>query len=220
MIDKARDTPSPEELITRITAPLGNLPASRRSAVFSNVRQAARAFERLPALRLTDVRNKLEAVRKRYSKDPCARIVLSDAETRLYARAAMSEPMSRTEDRIDFSLEEIDKAIEVVKADVRSNRDDRGGRKLDDRLGQFVTSLAQTYADETGFPPKHTVDPNTGDCVSLFNRFVLEALREFYPEVPVPWAAAREAMRRVLLVDWNPGDNVELADAIIRAEFD
>ena len=107
MIDKARDTPSLEELITRITAPLGDLPASRRSAIFWNVRQAARVFERPPAPRLTDVRNKLEAAKKRYSRDPCARIVLSDAETRLYARAAMSEPMSRTEDRLDFSLEEI-----------------------------------------------------------------------------------------------------------------
>ena len=220
MIDKARDSPPSEELITRITAPLGNLPASRRSAVFSNVRQAARVFERLPAPRLTDVRNKLEAVRKPYSKDPCARIVLSDTEMRLYARAAMSEPMSRTEDRIDFSLEEIDEAIEVVNADIRSNMTDRGGRKLDDRLDQFATSLAQIYADETGLPPTHTVDPNTGACTSPFNRFVLEALREFYPKGPVPWAAAREAMRRVLLVDWDPGDNVELADAIRRAELD
>ena len=154
MIDKARDSPPSEELITRITAPLGNLPASRRSAVFSNVRQAARVFERLPAPRLTDVRNKLEAVRKPYSKDPCARIVLSDAETRLYARAAMSEAMSRTEDRLDFSLEEIDKAIEVVKADVLSDLAHLGGRKLDDRLDQFVTSLAQIYTGETGVRPK------------------------------------------------------------------
>ena len=220
MIDKARDTPSPEELITRITAPLGNLPASRRSAVFSNVRQAARVFERLPALRLTDVRNKLEAARKRYSKDPCARIVLSDAETRLYARAAMSEPMSRTEDRLDFSLEEINEAIKEVKADVLSNRANRGGRKSDDRLYQFATSLAQIYADVTSLPPTHTVDPVTAECKSPFNKFVLLALGEFYPEVPVPWAAAREAMRRVLLVDWDPGDNIELADAIIRAELD
>ncbi len=220
MIDKARDSPPSEELITRITVPLGNLSASRRSAVFSNVRQAARVFERLPALRLTDVRNKLEAVRKRYSKDPCARIVLSDAETRLYARAAMSEPMSRTEDRLDFSLEEIEKAIEVVKADVRSNMANRGGRKSDDRLYQFATSLAQIYFDETGLRPKHTVDPVTQECTSPFNKFVLEALREFYPEVPVPWAAAREAMRRVLLLDWDPGDNIDLADAILRAEFD
>ncbi len=132
----------------------------------------------------------------------------------------MAEPMSRTEDRLDFSVEDIDKATEVIQADVRSNMANRGGRKSDDRLYQFATSLAQIYADVTSLPPTHTVDPNTGACTSPFNRFVLEALREFYPEVPVPWAAAREAMRRVLLVDWDLGDNIELADAIIRAEFD
>ena len=51
-------------------------------------------------------------------------------------------------------------------------------------------------------------------------KFVLAALREFYPEGPVPWAAAREAMRRVLLVDWDPGNNIELADANLDAEQD
>jgi hypothetical protein len=128
--------------------------------------------------------------------------------------------MSRTEDRLDFSLEEINEAIKEVKADVLSNRANRGGRKSDDRLYQFATSLAQIYADVTSLPPTHTVDPVTAECKSPFNKFVLLALGEFYPEVPVPWAAAREAMRRVLLVDWDPGDNVELADAVIRAELD
>ncbi len=132
----------------------------------------------------------------------------------------MAEPMSRTEDRLDFGVEDIDKAIEVIQADVRSNMANRGGRKSDDRLYQFATSLAQIYFDETGLRPKHTVDPVTQECTIPYNKFVLAALIEFYPEVPVPWAAAREAMRRVLLLDWDPEDNVELADAILRAEFD
>ncbi len=219
MIDKARDLPPSEELITRITVPLGNLPASRRSAVFLNVRQAARVFERPPGTRLTDVRKELKEARKRVRKDPAQHLDLTE-DARLYVRAASIEPMSCTEDRLDFSVDDIDKAIEVVKADVLSNLAHLGGRKLDDRLYQFVTSLAQIYADVTSLPPTHTVDPVTQECKSPFNKFVVLALGEFYPEVPVPWAAAREAMRRVLLVDWDPGDNVELADTIIRAELD
>ena len=219
MIDKASGSPPTEEMIAQITDPLGDLPASRRSAIFWNVQQAARAFERPPAPRLTSVRNELKNARKRHKEDPAQRVDLSEEE-RLYVRAATVEPMSRTEDRLDFSVEDIDKAIEVIAADVLSNMAHRGGRKLDDRLDQFVTSLAQIYAGVTSLPPTHTVDPVTAEYKSPFNKFVLAALREFYPEGPVPWEAAREAMRRVLLLDWDPGDNVELADAILRAEFD
>lgn len=205
MIDRAGGSPPTEEMIARITASLGNLPASRHSAILSNIQQSARVFERPPAPRLTSVRRELKEARKRYMEDPAQHVDLSE-EARLYVRAAMVEPMSRTEDRFDFSVEDIDKATEVVEADVLSNMVNRGGRKSDDRLDQFVTSLAQIYADETGLRPKHTVDPSTGECVSLFNKFTLEALRQFYPSDPVPWAAAREAMRRVLLLDWDPGD--------------
>jgi hypothetical protein len=219
MINKASGSLPPKEIIARISDPLGDLPASRRSAIFSNVQQAARVLKRPPAPRLTSVRNELKNARKRYKENPAQHVDLSE-EARLYVRAAMVEPMSRIEDWFDFCVEDIDKAIEVIEADVRSNMANRGGRMSDDRLYQFATSLAQIYADETGLQPKHTVDPVTQECTSPFNKFVLAALREFYPEGPVPWAAAREAMRRVLLVNWDPGDNVELADAIIRAEFD
>lgn len=219
MINKASGSPPTEEMIARIIAPLGNLPISRHSSILSNVQQAARVFERLPTPRLTSVRRELKEARKKYKEDPAQHVDLSE-EARLYVRAAMVEHMSRTEDRFDFSVEDIDKATEIVEADVLSNMANRGGRKSDDRLDQFVTMLAQIWADETGLRPTHTVDPVTAECKSPFNKFVLEALRQFYPGDGVPWAAAREAMRRVLLLDWDPGDNVELADAILRAEFD
>ncbi len=85
MIDEASGSPYTEEMIARITDPLGDLPALCPSAIFWNVQQAARVFERPPAPRLTSVRNELKNARKRYKGDPAQHVDLSE-EARLYVR--------------------------------------------------------------------------------------------------------------------------------------
>ena len=202
MIDKASDSPHAEEMIARITAPLGNLPASCRSAIFSNVQQAARVFERPPAPRLTSVRRELEEAAKSFKEGLSTHPELSD-EARLYVRAAMAEPMSCTEDRVRFSPQEIEQGLVLIHKDIGSNRAHLGGRLPDDRLREFVTRLASIFADETDYPLHHTVDPATGDSISRYNRFTMEAVRAFYPSTPIPWSAVREAMRLAVLVHWR-----------------
>ena len=214
------DTSDTEMATAKITRSLGDLPPWRRRAIFARVRQAARVFEAPPLPRLTDVRNELQEARKRSEKDPALRVALSD-EARLYVRAAMAELMNRTENRSDFTLEEIENGIALIQEDIISERANLGGRPPDERLRRFVTYLACIYHEENGNRPTHVVDPKNGLPVSPFNKFVTESLREFYPQnVDIPWSAAREAMRSVLLVDWDLGENVELADEILDAEQD
>ena len=79
-----------------------------------------------------------------------------------------------------------------------------GGRDQDQRIQILVTALADIFTRYLGVLPTHTTDKERGQPMSWFNTFVEDVFEYFLPELRVPPAALREAMRdAVTLVDWS-----------------
>jgi hypothetical protein len=59
--------------------------------------------------------------------------------------------------------------------------DDKGGRSAGENLRSLVVVLTYLFQEILAVRPTHTVDPQTGLGVSVFDRFVKEALVQFAP---------------------------------------
>jgi hypothetical protein len=81
--------------------------------------------------------------------------------------------------------------LKLARDDVEETDDNRGGREADPRLRAFVSSLGMIYENIANKELTYKVDPASGELTSPFGRFVLEALRLFYPKSEVPIGTVR-----------------------------
>ncbi len=92
----------------------------------------------------------------------------------------------------------------AMEANAVSQLDDRGepvpGRVVDLSLRGVARTLGSQFLSLLALQPQHTVDPATGQGVSLFNEFLIAAFADFAPsDRQVSWRqldrAAAEAVR-------------------------
>lgn len=97
----------------------------------------------------------------------------------------------------------IETVIEVVETDPGTNLSRRGGRHRDPRIDHFVTILGIIYQRYTNKRPTVTFAPDSGQLVSPFGLFVLEAFAQFYPSSPTPEGSIQGALKNRFSGRWR-----------------
>ena len=190
--------PLSDNALKRLCEPLGISELVHRRRIAHDVEEIARVSLHVPRPpTLAEVRRELELVLDTITSGNGVLALLSE-DARNYLEA-VSDDWHFRDSKQSVILVRIMAAVALVKQNLVSRNQHKGGRPSDPRNLKFVTSLAQIYIRRTGDRPTHTVHPDSGEPTSRFDQFVLEATRLFYPlgEVP-PWAAIEAAIRQTV----------------------
>jgi hypothetical protein len=96
----------------------------------------------------------------------------------------------------------LERARDAAMEEVGARGGDRGGRTPDQRLRHFVHRLALLFAECTGRRPTTTTNPGSGELVSGFDRFTLEAMRQVWPHSShIPSGAVVLAIREAVTAE-------------------
>jgi hypothetical protein len=172
-----------------------------------DVRQAAQAtLYSNPRLRPTSVVIELENAVAQARATPGKSISLSRRPWVLVGGDPEDEMrvLPRRKGRTDVLLA----GLKLARDDVAETDDNHGGREADPGLLAFVSLLGTLYETPANAALTFSIDPMSGVLNSPFGRFVLEALRIFYPaEREIPIGTVRTLVQR--LAQFKP----ELRDA-------
>jgi hypothetical protein len=101
--------------------------------------------------------------------------------------------LPRRKGRVDVLLA----GLKLARDDVEETDDNRGGREADPRLRAFVSSLGMIYESTANKALTYKIAPASGELSGPFGRFVLEALRLFYPGSDIPIGTVRTLVQRL-----------------------
>jgi hypothetical protein len=174
-----------------------DLPVHEQTRVAEDVRQAAQATLYLsPRPRATSVVIELENALARARATPGESISLSRRAWVLVDGDPEAEMrvLPRRKGRADVLLA----GLKLARDDVEETDDNHGGREADPDLLAFVSLLGTIYETAANAIVTFSIDPMSGALNSPFGRFVLEALRIFYPdEREIPPGTVRTLVQRL-----------------------
>jgi hypothetical protein len=185
-----------------------DLPVHEQTRLAEDVRQAALAtLYSNPRPRPTSVAIELENALAQARATPGKSISLSRRAWVLVGGDPEDEErvLPRRKGRADVLLA----GLKLARDDVDETDDGHGGREADPGLLAFVSLLGTIYESAANAIVTFSIDPMSGVLSSPFGRFVLEALRIFFPdEREIPIGTVRTLVQR--LAQFKP----ELRDAI------
>ena len=149
-----------KQIAKDLTRSLPGLPLSVRRSVAFDVRQAALgAFMREPPSRPALLAHELSALRQSLKSNPTD---VRELKIEFWPYLGIED--RKQHDRLLGDTTELtdalERAIEIVELDRKTQLERKGGRRRDERIDRFVVSLAQIYRRETGKRPTTTTEAN------------------------------------------------------------
>lgn len=189
------DFATKEQLAAQLAATLGEDAMPKALRIANDVAQAAYGiFREPPKPRATSLLRELRSLLAATSKGNATPDKIPPylwpyigVEDGTNAASLCSSPLD-----LERALEV---AINVAETDSETCLSRRGGRHRDPRIDHFVTVLGIIYRRHTNKRPTVTFSPDTGELVSPFGLFVLEAFTQFYPSSPIPEGSIQGALK-------------------------